>query len=206
MKLLYLTFVFVFINLMVFAQNYSKYGIDTDYNIPKGLEIGEMAPVFEGLNQNGIRISLSEELKKGKVVLIFYRGYWCPYCSRYLKQYQDSLQMVIKEGAQIIAITPEHNEGVNKTIQIIKSDFDIISDVNNSIQKQYNVLFKVTDKYNMKIKRFLSADIAIVNGDEEAFLPVPATIIIGQNGIIEYIQFDPNYKKRASVRDILENL
>lgn len=203
MKIIYFVLVFILANLFAFSQDHKKYGVETT---PEGLHVGAIAPIFEGLNQVGDNISLSELLNNGKVVLIFYRGYWCPYCSKYLKQYQDSLQLIVDKGVGIVAITPEQEGGVNKTLDDTGAEFDIISDKENVIQKKYDVLFKVTDRYKVKIKTFLFTDIAKNNGEEEAHLPVPVTYIIGQDGKIEFVQFDVNYKNRATVKDILQHL
>jgi len=206
MKKIGLLVTFIFTCLISSAQDYAKYGMNTKDFTPQGLEVGDIAPDFLGVNQNGEKVSLSDNLNKGKVVLIFYRGYWCPVCSRYLKQYQDSLQLITEKGAQIIAVTPEQEEGVDKTVKKVKADFDIISDRNNEIQKKYDVLFKVTDDYDKKIHKFLSANIAENNKTTEAYLPVPATFIIGADGKIKYVQFDPNYKNRSTVKSMLDNL
>ncbi len=206
MKLIIICTAFVFISLFSFSQDYIKYGIDNKLDIPKGLSIGDIAPDFTGTNQNGEIISLSESLRKGKVVLIFYRGYWCPICNRYLNQYQDSLDLIVSKGAQIIAVTPEQEEGLKITIDKIKPGFDIISDKNNKIQKKYDVLFKVTENYTLMIENKLLVNIPRNNGMDEAFLPVPATFVIGKDGKIEYVQFDPNYKNRATVNSILSNI
>ena len=206
MKSIILLLTFVLISLFSVSQNHKRYGIDTVEDVPKGLKIGDMAPDFSGTNQNGEMISLSKSLEKGKVVLIFYRGYWCPVCNRYLKQYQDSLDLIIAKGARIIAVTPEQEEGLEMTIDNIKPGFDIISDKNNHIQKKYDVLFKVTEPYTQMIEDKLFANIAENNGMDEAFLPVPATFIIDKDGEIEYVQFDTNYRNRATVKAILSNL
>lgn len=206
MKKIGLLLTFVLLFSISSAQDYAKYGMNTKDYTPKGLEVGDTAPDFSGVNQEGEKVSLSEKLNEGKVILIFYRGYWCPVCSRYLKQYQDSLQLIIDKGARIIAVTPEQERGVEQTVEEVEPGFDIISDQNNEIQKRYDVLFEVTDNYNQKINKFLSADIAENNGMSEAYLPVPASFIIGQDGKIEYVQFDPNYKNRSTVKTMLDNL
>lgn len=203
MKFVYLVLICTIFSFSVYSQDLSKFGMET---IAEGLNLGSIAPDFEGLNQQGEKVSLSEKLKSGSVVLIFYRGYWCPYCSKHLNQLQDSLLLLVKKGVHVIAITPEQEEGVNKTIEKTETQFDIISDKGNSIQKKYHVLFKVTEKYTKKIKTFLFTDIARNNQDAEAYLPVPATYIIGQDKTIKYVQFDPNYKNRSSVKEILDNL
>ena len=84
-------------------QDYHKYGIDTTKSLaPKGLQIGEKAPEFSGIDQDGNIINLSSILTKKPVVLIFYRGQWCPVCMRYLKSFQDSLKLIENKGVAVI--------------------------------------------------------------------------------------------------------
>ena len=74
---------------------------------PEGLFINSKAPDFKAVDQNGNSIRLKDMVKNGNVVLFFYRGNWCPYCSRQLKQLQDSLELFVEKGVQVVAITPE---------------------------------------------------------------------------------------------------
>ena len=65
-----------------------------------GLKTGEIAPTFTALDNAGKSIDLKELLKTHKaVVLFFYRGQWCPYCNKQIKQLQDSLQLLTEKGA-----------------------------------------------------------------------------------------------------------
>lgn len=66
--------------------------------------------------------------------------------------------------------------------------------------------FKVTEDYQAMIQDKLKASIAETNANKQAELPVPATFIIDKTGKIVYKQFNPDYKVRASVDDILNNL
>jgi len=206
MKILFSTLFIMFFTICLYSQNYALNGIDTGEKIPKGLKVGDAAPDFRGINQQGKEIRLSDEWKKGKVVLIFYRGYWCGSCNKYLADYQDSLQMITSKGAKIIAVTPEQFEGVEKTIDKTGANFDIISDHDNEIMKKYKVDFKVTATHKTLVKIFTPANISENNHQEEAWLPVPATYIIGRDGVIEFVQFDPDYKDRASVKQIIRHL
>ncbi|HEY0731995.1 MAG TPA: peroxiredoxin-like family protein, partial [Chitinophagaceae bacterium] len=85
-------------------------------NKPEGLFINSKAPDFKVKDQEGNEQSLKELRKKGPVVVLFYRGYWCPYCNKELNRFQDSLQFITEKGATLIAITPESPEGIKKTI------------------------------------------------------------------------------------------
>jgi peroxiredoxin len=187
--------------------NYPKFGIETkDSHIPQGLKAGDKAPGFTGYDQKGKQVELKKLLEKGPVVLFFYRGKWCPVCSRYLNNYQDSLNLITDQGFSVIAITPESIENVEQTVKLHNITFTVIYDCQEQIMKDYDVMFTVTKAYQDKILSSLSTDIAKNNGRDAARLPVPATFIINREGIIVAVQFDPDYQKRASVKWIMKNL
>ncbi len=174
---------------------------------PEGLFLKSRAPEFRGKDQTGNEISLRDLRKKGKVVLVFYRGYWCPYCNKELRRLEDSLQLIRAKGASLVAITPEQAQGVTQTIAKTKADFPILSDQDGKIMRQYDVAFQVDDK---TVTRYKSFDIDLAGNNNQkpdaVFLPVPAVYIIDQDGNITYRYFEPDYRKRPSVREILENL
>lgn len=172
---------------------------------PEGLFINSKAPDFKGKDQDGKEVRLKDMLKKGQVVLVFYRGEWCPYCNKHLKRLQDSLSLITEKGAQLVAVTPEKTESVSKTREKTGATFTIISDEQQKIMKAYEVAFALDEK---TLKRYKSFDIDIEknNGDNGASLPVPAIYIINKEGSIKYRYFDADYKKRPSVKEIVENL
>jgi peroxiredoxin len=140
------------------------------------------------------------------MILFFYRGKWCPVCSRYLSNYQDSFKILTDQGVNIVAITPESIENVEQTVKFHNISFTVIYDCQEKIMKDYDVMFNVTKEYQEKILSSLSTDIARNNGRDAARLPVPATYIISREGIIVAVQFDPNYQNRATVKWMLQNL
>jgi len=174
---------------------------------PEGLFINSKAPDFKAKDQNGNEIVLKDLRKKGPVVLIFYRGYWCPYCNKELQKLEDSLQAIKDKGAQLIAITPEKQEGIAKTIEKTKVSYSIISDEQSKIMKGYGVAFQVDEKTLARYK-MANIDLAANNGHKpgEVYLPVPAVYIINKDGEISYRFFDPDYKNQASIPEILKNL
>jgi peroxiredoxin len=186
--------------------NYSKFGMETARLVPKGLKAGDKAPDFTGYDQAEKQVELKKLLAQGPVILFFYRGKWCPICSRYLNNYQDSLKVLIDQGFNVIAITPESIENVEQTVKLHNLTFTVIYDCQEKIMKDYDVMFDVTKVYQDKILSEFSIDIAKNNGRDAAHLPVPATYIINKDGIIVAVQFDPDYKNRASVKWMLKNL
>jgi len=174
---------------------------------PEGLFINSKAPDFKGKDQNGNEVVLKDLRKKGPVVIIFYRGYWCPYCNKELQKLEDSLQLIKEKGAQLIAITPEKQEGITKTVARTKATYPIITDDELKIMKAYDVAYQVDTKTIDRYK-MASIDLAANNGQkpEAVYLPVPAVYIIGKDGEIKYRFFEEDYKKQAAVKDILSNL
>lgn len=175
-------------------------------NAPKGLNLNDQAPGFSANDQYGRLVSLQDELKKGPVVLVFYRGQWCPYCNRQLKQLEDSLSLIKAKGASVLTITPEKPENITKTISKTKTSSSILHDEGLNIMKSYDVAFKVDDKTIEAYKKY-GIDFAEANGNlNGANLPVPAVYIVNTSGKIIYKYFDTDYRKRSSVKEILEHL
>lgn len=172
---------------------------------PEGLKAGDKAPEFSANDNQGNVFDLNKQLEKGEVVLIFYRGQWCPYCNKELGEMNDSLSLITATGASVIAVTPEIMENVSKTVAKTKASFPIISDSALSIMKLYKVNYAVDDTMQAKYKNY-GIDFMLANGSNGANLPVPATYVIGKNGNIKYVFFNPDYRYRSSLKDILDNL
>jgi len=189
-----LLFVFMLTTVGLFAQE-----------APEGLFIGSKAPDFKGKDQNDKDIKLKDLLKKGKVVMVFYRGQWCPYCNKQLSALQDSIQQIIDKGATLLAISPEKVEMIGKTVEKTKAEYSILHDKDLKIMKAYDVDFEVPEN---TVTRYRNAglDLEKLNGENGTNLPVPAVYIIDKESTITYRFFDKDYKKRPSVKEILGNL
>lgn len=172
---------------------------------PEGLFISSKAPDFRATDQNGTELRLKDLLKKGKVVLVFYRGYWCPYCNKELSRLQDSLSLITEKGATLLAITPEEAAGIDKTMEKTKAGFSILHDKDLKIMKAYDVAFEVPENTLTRYKN-AGLDIEKNNGANGKYLPVPAVYVIDQEQTIRYRYFESDYRKRPAVQEILDNL
>ena len=105
----------------------------------------------------------------------------------------------------MIAISPETKENIGITIEKTKASFPIISDSALGIMKMYKVNYAVDETTQLKYKQY-GIDFSKANGSNGANLPVPATYIIGKDGIIKYVFFNPDYKVRNTVQDLLNHL
>lgn len=193
------------VNTKELSIDYSGIGMDTT-SIPKGLKVGDNAPEITFTTADNKKETLASYYEKQPVVIIFYRGYWCPVCNKHLTEFAQKAKQIEAAGAKLIAISSESYDNVAITKEQTGANFTIFSDDDGSIMKAFDVNFKVTKEYQAMIQDKLKASIAETNANKQAELPVPATFIIDKSGKIVYKQFNPDYKTRASVEDILNNL
>lgn len=172
---------------------------------PYQINVGEQAPNFSGVDQYGNEVELYEVLEQSPVVVMFYRGAWCKYCNKQLSEMEDSIRFITEKGGVVMAVTPEQPTSIKKTISNTKASFKIIHDKNLKIMNAYHVTYEVDDAMMKKYKR-RGIDVLGANKINGSNLPVPATYIVGQDRKILYSFYDPDYRRRATVGQILENL
>ena len=179
-------------------------GAQVLYAQPSGLQVGEKAPDFSATDQHGQLVQLQKMVEKGPVVVFFYRGQWCPYCNKQIKQMQDSLQLLSAKGASVLALSPDIQENIAKTVSKTKAEFPVLHDEGLRIMNAYKVTYAVDSATIDRYKKF-NIDFNQVNGTNGAKLPVPAVYII-KNGVISYRYFNEDYTKRPSIRELVQQL
>ncbi len=121
---------------------------------PMGLLVGSAAPDFTLNDQTGNSFQLKKENKNKTIVLIFYRGQWCPYCNKQIKGLNDSTQLISEKGATVIAVTPEVPDNIAKTIEKTKASFPILSDSGLKVMNAYKVAFEVDAETVERYKKY----------------------------------------------------
>ncbi|MEO9894025.1 peroxiredoxin-like family protein [Aurantibacter sp.] len=166
----------------------------------RGLKVGEKAPDFKLPNALGKEVLLSEELKKGIVVIKFYRGEWCPICNLDLREIQMKLPEIKSLGASLLAISPQNPDSALTAKEKNELDFEVLSDANQEVIKAYNLQFDPGEDYHNR------RDLSLLNGNGSITLPVPATFIINKDGIVEAAHVEANYTERMRASEVLEAL
>jgi len=166
----------------------------------KGLSIGESAPDFTLPNAFGKKVSLSDELKSGVVIIKFYRGEWCPICNLDLREIQKHLPQIKDFGASLLAISPQKPDDALTVAQKNDLSFEVLSDINQEVIRAYNLQFDPGADYHSR------RDLTELNGDGSKTLPVPATFIVNTSRIIEAAHVEANYTQRMGPSEILQFL
>ena len=172
-------------------------------NNAKGLPVGKQAPIFEALDADSNNFDLGATIKNSPVVIIFYRGFWCPVCNKHLSGIQDSLKMIEAMGVRVIAVSPEKPEFLGKMAEKSGAEFSLLYDEDYKIAAAYGVLYAPTKGQLFTYNAFLGGKLKKTHSDDSQQLPIPATYIINKEGVIVWRQFDPDYHNRSSVKDIL---
>jgi len=197
---------FIFI-LCIFVLTKQAYNQEMKgANDVHGLNVGAKVPMFNAMDADSNIFSLLDELRNGPVVLIFYRGFWCPYCNRHLSHVQDSLSLILEKGASVIAISPEKPEYLSKMKTKTGAEFKLLYDEGYKISDIFDLTFTPEKKQLLSYNIALNASLKKSHSDTSERLPIPATFIINQEGIIIWRQFNPDYKIRSTIGDILQNL
>jgi peroxiredoxin len=176
-----------------------------DYETKVLLQVGDRAPEFTLQNVHGSRISLNQLLQKGPLILIFYRGGWCPYCNLELRAYQQVLPQIKALGASLVAISPQSPDSSLSTVEKNHLEFEVLSDTGSKVAHDYNLAFEVTDELK-ELYTELGHALPDSNGTPDWQLPVPATFVIDTSGMITLTYIDVDYRNRLEPSEAIAAL
>jgi len=165
-------------------------------------QVGDELNNFVLSNQLGQQTSLAELCKSGPVVMVFYRGGWCPYCNLELRAYQQILPQLKAAGAQLVAITPELPDSSLSTIEKNELEFEVLSDVGADYAKEIGLAFTLPEELR-EIYANLGGDLQKFNGAGNFNLPIPATLVVNTDGKIVFAHVDVDYTTRANPEEVL---
>lgn len=171
----------------------------------RAIATGSTAPDFVLPDAAGGEIRLSDQLATGPVVLSFYRGGWCPYCSLELRALEAALGEVAAAGATLVAVSPQAPDASLGTVEKQELTYPVLSDVGNEVARSYGLVFTVPEDLRSTYDTF-GIDLVAANGDDAFELPIPATYVIDPGGIVRFSFVDPDYTKRADPSDIVATL
>ena len=167
------------------------------------LEVDAMAPAGTLRDAQGAPVALSSLYQDQPVVLIFYRGGWCPYCSRQLTglvEIEDALQ---EAGYRLVAISPDRPAKLRAKPELEGLAYTLLSDSSMEVSRGFGIAFQVEDALVEKYKNSYGIDLEGDSGETHHLLPHPSVFLLGQDGKIDFAHVDPDYKVRLDPAKIL---
>ncbi len=166
------------------------------------LRAGVPAPDFRLPNIDGTFVRLRDLLEHGPVILTFYRGGWCPYCTLELRAYERAYEDIRASGASVVALSPQYQVRSLVTASENQLSFPVLSDAGNAVARDYGLVFAVPEAHK-EVHDTFDVPLESWNGDDSWELPIPATYVIGETGNIAWANINSDYMDRAEPRDLL---
>ena len=169
------------------------------------LAIGEKAPSFTLLDQNENPVCSDEFLRRGRLVLCFFRGRWDPFCCGQLEAMSQIVPAIHEAGASLLAISPQTVKQSFFMVDQHRLRFPVLRDAGNAVGRQFRLVYRVPDE-QQAIYRRAFINLPFTNGDESWELPIPATYILDRDAAILYRSANQDYTERPEPSEILERL
>lgn len=171
----------------------------------KALKAGDKIPSFKLLNADSKEVSSAELLKKGPMIITFFRGEWCPYCNLQLSSLQNKLPELEALGASVVAISPQTPSSSMASVEKNKLSMHVLSDANARVSKKFGLVFKVPTELKNVYKE-MGLDLDKFNGNSDWELPIAATYVVNPQGVITYSFVEVDYTKRAETSLLVEEV
>lgn len=169
------------------------------------IQIGNQMPEFSLPNALGKIINSEDILKDGKMILVFYRGSWCPYCNLELKFLQDHLSRIKNKGAALVAVSPQSPDHSLSMAEKNNIEFEVLTDADNNLAKKLGITFQLQD-FVIPYYKSLGINLFDFNKNNDNVLPVPAVFIVDENRMVTYKFLDVNYMNRVDMEELIQAL
>ncbi len=171
----------------------------------KILPVGAKVPDFQLQDHDGKTISSSDLLAKGRIVLCFIRGRWCPFCVGQMEAMNLVLPGIEQANATLAAVSPQTVQQSFFMRDQHKLRFPLLSDPNNKVARQFGLTYRIPDEQRAVYQRAF-VNLPFVNGDDSWELPIPATYIIDRDASVLYASANEDYTERPEPQGIVQFL
>jgi peroxiredoxin len=168
-------------------------------------KVGDKAPPFQLRESDGRLVDSADLLKKGPVVVTFYRGVWCPYCNMELQALEAARPQFEKLGASLVAISPQSLANSRKSVRQNNLGFPILADAKGEVAAAFGLRYALPD-YLVQLYKTRKNDLPAFNDDPSWTLPMPARYVIDRDGTIVYAEVNPDYTHRPEPEELLPAL
>jgi peroxiredoxin len=169
------------------------------------LKAGDRIPDFMLPSTEGRLVSSAELLGRGPLVLSFFRGAWCAYCTEELSALEEVHREIERLGASLVAVTPDTGGAIAAAKRDNRLSFDVLSDADNGLALQFGLVYCLPETARRHFVA-LGVDLAVRHGNDAWLLPIPATYVVDRSGVIRHAELDVDFRSRMEPADILAEL
>jgi peroxiredoxin len=161
---------------------------------------GDPMPTFILPNETGGLVSLESFLANGPIAVMFHRGHWCPYCRLNVNALVRAQHDIAAAGGQLVIVTPERQQFAQEFKSVSGAPFPILTDLDNG----YALLLNLVIWLSPDLQKILSRrDLPKFHGNDAWMLPIPATFVVGTDGLVKARYVDPDFRRRMDIDDLI---
>jgi peroxiredoxin len=169
------------------------------------LPVGAKTQPFELRDHDGKSVFSSELLAKGRLVICFIRGRWCPFCVAQMEAMNLALPLIEEAGARFVGVSPQTVKQSYFMRDQHRLRFPLLSDASNLVARQFGLVYRMSEDQEALYRRTF-VNLPLVNGDDSWELPMPATFILDRDGTVIYASANEDYMERPEPAEILRIL
>jgi peroxiredoxin len=207
--------IFLALLLAAFTLSIANRGNAADYaNLPANaeettpLKTGDRAPAFTVRTVENEPFHFDPMGLERPVILISFRGGWCPYCNMHLSELKDVVPRIRESGVDIYFLSGDRPEILHSSLKletqdnIAGLDYEILSDANIEAAVAFGTAFRVDPAY-LERRKERGTDIGGSSMQQYGALPVPSVYVIDRSGRIVYDFVNADYKVRLPAGELL---
>jgi len=169
----------------------------------RAVKAGDVSPSFELPDHNGELVSSADLLANGRVVISFIRGRWCPFCVLQMEAMSSIAAEIGAAGAAMVAISPQTSKQAFFMHDQHKLAFPLLVDGHNVLARQFGLVYRVSEEQQALYSRTF-VNLPFANGDSSWELPIPATYVIGREGVVLFASVNEDYMDRVEPLEVVE--
>jgi peroxiredoxin len=169
----------------------------------RALQSGDRVPDITLRSETDQEVRLRDLVSKKPTVLVFYRGGWCPFCTKHLHALAGIQEQLTSAGAQLVAISIDQPSKLRATPDRGKLGYTLLSDSDATAAQAFGIAFKVEDQLVAKYKSAYNIDLEAAAGRTHHLLPHPAVFVVEPSGTIRFAHVNADYKQRLEPDKIL---
>jgi peroxiredoxin len=168
----------------------------------RALHAGEQAPAFRLRDGNGRAFSSREALRSGPVVVVFYRGRWCPYCNVDLSAIEAASRDIRSLSASLVAVSQQTSGNSLETERRNGLSFASLVDAGGKLAHAFGLRWRASDELRA-VQVGCGADLTEFNGEDSWTLTMPARYVVAPGGTVEYADISVDYTRRGDPSELL---
>jgi peroxiredoxin len=169
------------------------------------LPVGAKAPEFTLRDSTGRLVKSSDVLALGPLIISFFRGRWCPYCTTELEAWRDLYPIVRERKALLVAISPQTIRQSDFMQGQHSIPFPLLFDEGCKVGEQFGLAYTIPP-FHQQHYRSVLVNLPFVNGDQSWKLILPATYVIDRDGTVRFAEAHADFRVRPEPEDVLRHL